>query len=186
MNRRRLKIATLTALAVLTLGIFRYILTLFEENSGKKKGQKPHLIESYVEGVRFSQFDARGKIKNALTATRASQYTDSTTIELQSPDVLVNSSKQWRITSQRGSYDTGLETYEAKGQVSITRMDHFVKVETEKLDYNFETDLIYTDEAIQIHTANGNISAKGMTVDLNKETLELHHNIESQYDPKEK
>ena len=168
--------------AVIALYVYR---SDFFGTPAQKDSQQIHtVIETYIKGIKIKQFNAEGEIKNQIISNYAEQQNNSPMITLDHPEILaLTAQHNWQLTASKGLYDSEKGTLRASGSVIIKRMDGFVTMKTQSLDYNFNTDLIYTDSPVHIASKTGDIQATGMTVDLNKETLELHQKIETRYEP---
>ncbi len=173
----------LILLVAVILCVIAYFFSVLLEQPRQFNAQKPPpVIETYIEGADMQQFSPEGKIKNQLLSPLTTKMTDSASINMLEPRSSVYLKKAWEITADEGLYDTATDVFSAIGHVLIKRTDGIVQIQTSRLNYNVDTHIVSTKQPVYLKTPQGNIRAVGLTADLDKETLELHQNIESSYE----
>ena len=142
------------------------------------------VIDSYFVNVKTHDFDREGKLSAGLQATRAQRFLGSDVIQLELPRlVYYKQDPNWRGYAKAGQYDTDKEIFTLQNDVLLERADDSAQLTTELLIYKKQQNLIESPEKVTITAPEGTTTGRGMTLNLQTETLDLHHDVESIYEP---
>ncbi|MCY4044666.1 MAG: LPS export ABC transporter periplasmic protein LptC [Cellvibrionales bacterium] len=142
------------------------------------------LIATYVVDAEVRQFDSTGTLKHRLITPSITQQHNNPLIAIEKPDVWINQKNQyWELTGLKGIYNTNNHRFSIEGDVQINQPDKALVVLTEQLDYDDKSRLISSNREVTIKSPQGKISAKGLTIHLDTETLSLKEQIKTQYLP---
>ncbi len=174
----RLSLFIICLLLLVVSYLIRYFLS--PATGFKEKDNQP-IVETYIDGAYMQQFSAEGSIKNTLTAPSTVKMTQSSMIDLAHPTSSIHLSSSWIITADKGQYDLSNEVFSATGHVNIKRDDGLIQINADHLDYHINTQIVVSDTPVELKTPQGSVKAKGVTADLNTQSLELHKDISTRY-----
>ena len=155
----------------------------FIGHSSKKKDSSPNaLISTYVLDAEVKQFDATGNLQHQLFSPSIIQQQRNPVITIEQPDVTITQNNHlWKLTGLTGFYDTQSLRFSIEGNVKIHQPDKALVVLTEQLDYDDKSRLVSSKRKVTIESPQGKITAKGLSIHLDTETIELKEKINTQY-----
>lgn len=152
----------------------------------EKKTSSDTIIATYINDVEVRQFDPSGTLQHKLTAPSITQQNKSPLIYIEQPDVwIIQKGHLWELSGRKGLYNMETLRFTIRDDVVIKQPENRLVVTTSQLDYDDNTQLISSDETVTIRSPQGNISAKGLSINLDDETIELNQEIKTQYRSKQ-
>ncbi len=140
------------------------------ENSPDALIQKFHLV-STVQGRKTWEFYAN---EARLYQNKKEAYTDTIYAEYYRKDKLVST-----LTADKAVVNTETNATEASGHVELI-VQNGSKLETEKLSWDPDTDLIHTDGHVHVFKGKDDISADGMVADTQLNNIKFTRNVQTQ------
>ncbi|HSB96450.1 MAG TPA: LPS export ABC transporter periplasmic protein LptC [Spongiibacteraceae bacterium] len=140
----------------------------------------PQHIDLYAEQVHGVKFDETGKIVQTLRAISMNHYVQSNKTLLTTP-IIESTSKQnqiWDTTAVEGTL-LGDDEIILHGKVSIRDRERTMQLQTEIVHYFPNRSEALTDVAVVLRKLNDTTRAIGMRADLNRNRVELLHQVES-------
>lgn len=137
-------------------------------------------IDMYAEQVYGTKFDETGKQVQTLRSVAMQHYLNSNRTLLTTP-VVTTTSKQgeiWDTTATQGTL-IGDDEILLQGAVVISDRDRTMQLHTETLRYVPSRSEASTEVAVQLRKINDTTRAIGMRADLNRNRIELLHQVES-------
>ncbi len=146
-----------------------------------------HTIDFYMTHSHTTQFNEEGQLHYEFTAARVDHIQQTDTSLMTLPDLLLHrgSEQPWHITSQRGEAGPDGKVIELFDQVNVQRTDAHGRpflLATEHLIYLPDTDHAHTDLPVQIDSAQGVTTARGMDAYLKKGTVSLLSTVRGRYE----
>ena len=146
-----------------------------------------HTIDFYMTHSHTTQFNEEGQLHYEFTAARVDHIQQTDTSLMTLPDLLLHrgSEQPWHITSQRGEAGPDGKVIELFDQVNVQRTDARGRpflLATEHLTYLPDTDHAHTDLPVQIDSAQGVTTARGMEAYLKKGTVSLLSTVRGRYE----
>jgi LPS export ABC transporter protein LptC len=189
MNRRRTNRGinwsrlTLVAGACASLAIVVYLGRYWDSNSPTSLlpyGANQDRIDLYAEQVHGIKYDTTGKIVQTLHAVSMTHYMPSNHTKLVTPIVesTGKDNKIWDTTATEGTL-IGDDEILLQGAVKIRDRQQTMQLGTETLRYFPERGEASTEIAVTLRKLNDLTRAIGMRADLNRNRIELLHQVES-------
>lgn len=179
LSSRKIKIILLSAIAVtisLTVAVFigyRYI-------SGKPEKVIPLVLDgSSISIEKIQQTSTKnGVVEWSLEAKSASYSDDKKEAFFEDLSVTFFTKDNLKIylTADKGILKTESSDIEVKGSITVKNDDYVLK--TEKINYDNEKRVIFTEAPVEISGKSLNLAAGSMSIDLNTNRAELIGKVE--------
>jgi lipopolysaccharide export system protein LptC len=180
-----LPIGLMLFLALLTFWINQTV----QEQAARVNGLSRHAPDYMLYNFVSTRTDATGKTKYVLAAAQMRHYPDSDHTELDRPRFTQfgQDMPYTQIHGQRGKISGNGKLVEFDKQVRVTRQATAEKGEmrllTEKLFVEPDTDIAYTDLPVTIHQKPATvITGTGMRFDKKSETMQLFNRVHVHYE----
>jgi len=138
--------------------------------------------------VKALQFNKKGKVERKVIAPKLQHDNKTATNILYLPVInVIHNNKPWKITAKLATSLNNNEKIILEDNVKINQFESGKIVSTlltKKLFYYPKTQQVETDADITYISQGMTINSKGMTADLNNETVELTSNARGIYVPK--
>lgn len=181
-KRYLLLLVTLTFGAAL-LAVDRYSAS-WEYSSSERSANEP---DYYGDGLISRRFDAQGVAIQTLKAASSAHYPDTRHTEFQQPFIVAldQQSTHWQIRAQSGRLSDGEQRLTLQQDVEIRTLDsqEAVRISTDELHYDIEQQIASTERPVRIDNQRIQITAIGMTLDLKRQRMRFHREVNTQYDP---
>lgn len=156
-------------------------------DKSRDSNRNGHTIDFYMTNSHTTQFNQEGQLHYEFTAARVDHIQQTDTSLMSLPDLLLHRGTEhpWHITSQRGEAGPDGKVIELFDQVRVQRTDARGRpflLATEHLTYLPDTDHAHTDLPVQIDSAQGVTTARGMDAYLKKGTVSLLSTVRGRYE----
>jgi len=141
-----------------------------DENSPDAVIEKFHLV-STVKGVK--RWELYSDVAR-LYQNQKQAYSDVVYAQYYKHDKLVST-----LTADKAVINTETNATQAQGHVELIT-ENGSKLQTEKLDWNPDTDQIKTDEKIHVYKGGNDITAIGMSADTELNNIHFNRDVHSQ------
>lgn len=144
-------------------------------------------IDFYMTNSRTIQLNEAGQLHYEFDAKRVDHIQETDISLMTAPDLQLYRGTEypWHITGQRGQASPDGKEIQLFEQVRVERTDArqrpFV-LTTEHLTYLTDTDHAFTDQPVQINSAQGVTTARGMNAYLKKGTVSLLSIVRGRYE----
>jgi LPS export ABC transporter protein LptC len=183
MTRQLLFLLCVITLAVLAWhqGYFQPITSSIQTIDDATNDEKK-LIASIVN-LKRQQFDEHGQPESLVTTVLATQYNDHDYLLFaKQPSFAFGKDKQkWHGQSATAMIDTQAETSALQGNVIFYHDANNTRVHTNHLTINNNQKTAFTDDSVELQNEQNKTTAKGMSVDLQKQTIVLKQNVHSTF-----
>ncbi len=202
MDRRRVFLDRLVAWSpVLLLGglaaLTYWLDTQVQAPGARADGATRHDPDLFLENFRALTFDAKGQLREELSATRARHFPDDQSSVLQSPKLMLTETGHPTLTltadkgTIAGDRDSGVFT----GNVKVTRdadphppsgrPSGPVTLTTDSLHVLAKEQQVDTDAPVTIQEPRGIIRSQGLSFDNKARTLTLKSRVSGTFQPQE-
>lgn len=179
-TRKLLLLLAITIGLVLLLNQTSDIVTsnAIDDNQDRKR-------ESFIEGAKIMNFDGKGQSVFELEAFNATQYTDSSKVEIDTPKIVLRRDPEtYQVTAKNAFYDLTNKKILLTGDVKLHNLmnpQHQPQIQldlkTEALDVDLESLSISTDKAISIKYGPHTVRSTGFSASLEDEKLKQRSKI---------
>lgn len=187
------KLTTPVILILLAAASWWYVRSL-EKDLTTKSAAVTHGPDYFMFNAESTVMDKQGSPKHKLVTAYLAHYPDENRTELQQPHLTLHQQdgSLWSIKANSGTVYQQTEKISLSGNVIIEKplspdapasTPALIKIETEKVHINPNRHIAETDEAVQITSKDGSVSAIGMKANLLNKTLELSSNVRGTYAP---
>jgi lipopolysaccharide export system protein LptC len=200
MNRGRRFVDRLVAWSpVLLLGslaaLTYWLDAQVQPQPARPDGGRRHAPDIFIDNFRGESFDAKGELRQSLSARRAQHYADDQTVDFTAPAMGLNDPNGQRIsiTADRGSLSGDRETVMLRGNVRAVREappgaragepSGPIKVTSETMRVVPKLGRASTDGPVTIEEPRGIINAVGMELDNQAHTLKLKSGVHGSLQP---
>jgi lipopolysaccharide export system protein LptC len=180
-----LPIALMLFLALLTFWINQTVQEQAARISRSNKNAPDYMLYNFVT----TRTDATGKTKYVLAATQMRHYPDSDYTELDRPRFTQfgQDTPYTQIYGQRGHISDNGKLVEFAKQVKVIRQGTAdkgeMRLQTEQLFVEPDTDIAYTNSPVTIHQEpTTEIKGTGMHFDKKAETMQLFNRVHVHYE----
>lgn len=148
--------------------------------------EAPRHPDSYFRDLDVVRHDASGHAEMHVEAAYAEHFENEPWIHLRDLDARgLDAGPDWRLSANEGRMtDDGVEL-DAWGDVVLTRANEdggAMKLRTEKLSVNTDTQIAMTDEIVLITQGASEISGRGLRVSLADDYLRIASDVEARYE----
>lgn len=186
MSRRTLLLVTAAMLvAALSSWLSRQI---GEEAPGTDAAQR-HVVDYYLTRFNAVTMDDAGRPRYQLGGERLVHYSDTDTMELTAPDVVLfrEDGANWRARAATGWVSPGGERIELDGDVEIfqgeTPEQARIRVQTEHIELQPENNLAQTDAQVTVTGPVSRMTATGLKAYLAEDRLVLLSDVRGTHEP---
>jgi LPS export ABC transporter protein LptC len=137
-------------------------------------------VDLYAEQVRGTKYDETGRVVQTLQSVSMKHYIPSNQTRLTTPIVesTGRDGKIWDTNAVQGTL-IGDDEIQLQGDVTIRDRDRTMQLRTETLRYFPDRGEAATEVAVTLRKQNDTTQAIGMRADLNRNRVELLHQVES-------
>jgi LPS export ABC transporter protein LptC len=137
-------------------------------------------VDLYAEQVHGTKYNVEGRVVQNFRAVSMQHYQPSNQTKLTTPVVesTGRDGKIWDTTAVTGTL-IGDDEILLQGTVTIRDRDRTMQLRTETLRYFPDRGEASTEVAVTLRKANDTTRAVGMRADLNRNRVELLHQVES-------
>ena len=140
-----------------------------DEDSPDATIEKFHLVSTFKGVKRWEFYSDMAR----LYQTQKLAYTDNVYAQYYKQEKLVST-----LTADKAIINTETNETQAQGHVELT-VENGSKLETEKLDWNPDTDQIKTEEKVHVFKGSDEITAVGMTADTELNNIHFSRDVHS-------
>jgi|GEM_PF-771566 Uncharacterized protein conserved in bacteria len=192
---RRL-LLTLLPSVLLIGGVVSWLLPGVVERSDVPEAERSPLeaeFDYYIDGMRRFSFEADGRTKHRLEATRVEHYPVDDHAELEQPSLLWYQTDEapWMLRANAGTlHGTGSEAedwLELRDDVVLTRPlqdGSTLTARSSRVDAMLATREFSTDQAVTLDTADMHMDSIGMRGNLLDNYVELLDDVRGRHEPK--
>jgi LPS export ABC transporter protein LptC len=136
-------------------------------------------VDFTVEQPRGIVYDERGTVVRRFQAERLVHYRADDRAELEQPrfEAIGNDGTVWSGAGRDGSL-WGDDRLELRGAVSIVDAAATTRLDTERLQWQADTQLVSTDVAVRLIKDTHTVTAVGLRADLGRDRVELLQQVE--------
>jgi LPS export ABC transporter protein LptC len=131
--------------------------------------EKFHLVSTFKGVKRWEFYSDMARLYQAQKLA----YTDNVYAQYYKKEKLVST-----LTADKAIINTETNETQAQGHVELI-VENGSKLETEKLDWNPDTDQIKTDEKVHVYKGSDEITAVGMTADTELNNIHFSRDVHS-------
>ena len=150
--------------------------------------ETPPEADQFMDNPSIVELNANGRPFRWLKATHMAYFSDETT-HLNNPDIRLvdkdNSPAAWTIKAKYGVITNHNYVY-LSGNVNIHKHldqnDDTMIINTSNLHVYLDQNIGTTENEVTVSSKSGKVSATGMTIDINKQTLRLLSKVHGNYD----
>lgn len=144
--------------------------------------------DAFVVDAVYTSYGKEGKLESILKSTQAKHYPHTNTGQLTNPslELYQNGDLRWTTKSKQGQFDVTNDTLVLSGNVVVfgeTNNGTPLTMTTESLSYANKSSFIHTDQAVKITSQVSELSAVGMTANVEDRTVQLLSQVKGQYEP---
>lgn len=171
------RVYAVTALLLLAAASFWLRDTAPEDPSNPQ--QRPLNDGYYVLDALISDTNETGQLIYSLRAARIDHVPADGSVQLTDLSVLYSGDAQdnWNIEARRGFMGAARDHLQLRGDVRISsaRADELqpTTIRTEQLDLDINRNVASSEQTVRIQLGDGELTANGMTADLNAKTIDL-------------
>ena len=148
--------------------------------------ERPRQPDSYFRDFNAIRHGPSGQPEMRIHARYAEHFEDENWIHLHDLKAsgVTEGAEDWELTARRGRASEDGSELEANGDVVLIRRDGPtpLRLETETLHVNTETQLAASSERVVISRGASRITGIGMRASLESDHLELERNVEAFYE----
>ncbi|ASP38746.1 LPS export ABC transporter periplasmic protein LptC [Bacterioplanes sanyensis] len=183
MRKRYLLLLLTLIFGAALLAVDRYTAS-WEQSTSERNINEP---DYYGDGLISDRFDANGKRVQRLQAHSSVHYPATRHTEFQRPLItaLDQQSTTWQIQAASGVLSDGEQQLTLSDNVEVRTVDRrdAIVITTSELHYDIEQQVAHTEQPVRIDHMRIQISAVGMTLDLKRQRMRFHQEVNTQYDP---
>ncbi|MCL2308714.1 MAG: LPS export ABC transporter periplasmic protein LptC [Proteobacteria bacterium] len=182
----------LAALAALTY----WLSTQIQMPDGRDPARR-HTPDLFIENFHATQFSADGAPQQQLTAVRAEHFPDNDSVELEQPQIILQSPGQPRftLTADRAQISGDRQDLYLRGAVTAIRdapsgdsrqeglPGESLTLHTEYLHVRPNDNTVQTDQKVSLVSPSSRIESVGMDLDRNTHIVRLHSNVQGTFQP---
>ncbi len=159
------------ALLLFTLGIVTYLAwPTLEPAIVNEPQQEADLVPDFTATLLHQElFDGQGKIKREVFSQQMKHFSELALTYFEKPEFIIYKDEApfWRLAAQHGSVQDGLLTLDKDVTMyQVENSELITTIETQYLEINLTSQLVWTDKPILIKGKNTTITGKGMSADL--------------------
>ncbi len=144
--------------------------------------------DAFVVNATYTSYGNEGKLESILKTNQAKHYprTDTGLLANPSLELYQDGELRWVAQSQQGEFDMTNDTLVLSGDVEVigeTRNGTPLTMQTNSLTYANKSSFIRTDDAVVISSPGSQLSALGMTANVEDRTVILESNVKGHYAP---
>jgi len=175
--------ARVSLIAVVLLSL--WLLLDNNDDAPPPKRIESHRSSDYaMTDFTLTIMDENGIPARTIQGSEMSHFPTDDSTEIHNPvaEFIDPDADNWEIRSDHGHTKGKGELILLTGNVIITNKDKpEIKLLTEKLNLDTEQSTAYTDEAVTIHSPQGETQSIGLHAALKDETINLHSRVRGQY-----
>ena len=143
----------------------------------------------YGEGLYNRRYDQNGRLEQSFSAQRSTHYPLSDNTVFAGPVIQVQDEDGdfWQVSAREGSMDDKDDLLKLRADVVIQPHDdnhqNPMVIKTQSLDYFTKRQLAQTKQDVIITYPHTRVTGTGMTMDMKKQRMELHSEVNSRYVP---
>ena len=143
-------------------------------------------VELFATELHSRNFDTDGQLIHEITSPKLSMPGKNPVILVSTPNIEVydNGAVVSHIESQNAVIRDDDKTIELNGDVEIKQLGgpNLAVLLTNQLIYNYQTKFAHTDEPVTMKDQFGTMTAVGMDIDVQQETVRFNSDVEAQYE----
>jgi len=141
----------------------------------------------YMSDFRTRKFDQDGQLEYIIQGATLAHYPDGDRSEIVAPNVeLRREQTTWIVKGQRGRFESPQTLFTLEGDVTVLRSNtnadtQPITIKTESISIATESNLVHTDQPIEIVAPQWSLSATGLRSAIDQGTLSLLSNVVGRY-----
>jgi lipopolysaccharide export system protein LptC len=157
-----------------------------------------HTPDLFIKNFHATQFNADGVPQQQLTAALAEHFPDNGLIELEQPQIILQSPGQPRftLTSKRAQLSGDRQDLHLRGSVTAVRdapsggsrqeglPSEPLTLHTEYLHVRPNDNIVRTDHKVSMESPSGRVESVGMELNRNTNIIKLHSNVQGTFQPR--
>jgi LPS export ABC transporter protein LptC len=180
----------LSIIAIITITLL--ILSKNEELPLSIKPQPDEIISkndiySFMSDVTITTTDKSGKPVSIITTESLKYYKNADQTSLTKPQLqlLEDNQQQLQMSAQSGELNgADLASFNNQVRIAIKQEDgNTIDMKTDTLHYDISREQLYTDAEIELDMKTGQLTSKGMEVDVKTKVLKLTSEVRGYYEP---
>lgn len=183
MRKRYLLLLLTLVFGLALLALDRYTASRNQSSSEHNANEPDYYGDSLVS----QRYDHTGRRVQTLKADSSVHYPETRHTEFRAPDItaLDQQSITWRIQAQQGQLKDDDHQLTLEQSVEIRTLDSPdpIVITTELLHYDIDNQIAHTEAAVRIDHNRIQLTATGMTLDLQRQRMSFHQEVNTQYDP---
>ncbi|WP_221797569.1 LPS export ABC transporter periplasmic protein LptC [Oceanobacter mangrovi] len=180
MRKRYLLLVTAVIFGIALLAVERYTGELVTAENQTAIDEPDY----YGEGLNHRQYNQSGQLAQQLQAAASRHLPDQAVSYLDQP-VIINrdsSQQQWQVSADKGTIADQNTQVQLSGNVNIASLtDAGLRVTTQQLQYSPDQATASTDDWVTIQNGSSETRARGMTMDINRQRLDLKQQVSTRY-----
>ncbi|GGY58057.1 hypothetical protein GCM10011297_33420 [Bacterioplanes sanyensis] len=183
MRKRYLLLLLTLIFGLALLAVDRYTAS-WSQSSNERNANEP---DYYGDSLVSQRFDHTGQRVQTLQADSSVHYPQTRHTEFTAPDItaLDQQNVTWRIQARQGQLkdDDNQLTLEQSVEIRTLDSPDPIIITTERLHYDIDNQIAHTDEFVRIDHNRIQLTATGMTLDLQRQRMSFHQEVNTRYDP---
>ncbi len=140
----------------------------------------------YLAEFTTRRFQADGQLEFTVKGDTLAHFPDDNRSEIEAPRIELNRvDATWNIQSMNGSFDADIDLFTLKNDVVLVRQregEAPITIKTQSLTIATDSNVLTTNEPIEIISANWKMNAVGMTSSIDDGKLTLLSGVTGRYD----
>ncbi len=142
--------------------------------------------DAFILNATYLTFGENGELQSRLTTRKAEHIPNGDYGLLTEPEFALfgEAPNTWEMRAQEGRLNIQGDQLELDGFVTVTGRDQkgkALRFDAPSLSFNEETGEIHTDQSVTINSQFNQLSAKGMTFNIDSRILTLHSQVKGIY-----
>ena len=140
----------------------------------------------YLAEFTTRRFQADGQLEFTVRGDTLAHFPDDNRSEIEAPRIELNRvDATWNIQSMNGRFDADIDLFTLRNDVVLVRQregEPPITIKTQSLTIATDSNVLTTNEPIEIISANWKMNAVGMTSSINDGKLTLLSGVTGRYD----
>ena len=140
----------------------------------------------YLAEFTTRRYQADGQLEFTVKGDTLAHYPDDNRSEIEEPRIELNRPEAtWNIQSMSGRFDADIDLFTLKDEVVLVRLregEDPVTIKTQSLTIATDSNVLTTNEPIEVISANWKMNAVGMTSSIDDGKLTLLSGVTGRYD----
>jgi LPS export ABC transporter protein LptC len=183
MRNVKTRFTAVTFIAVGLLGLWSAFKSGRDEQMDEE--HNPHFVDAFIRDFTMTQMGANGEPAYVLQASYLEHFNDTEESVISNPLLNLSDPKaNWKIGAMQGNINRDGSWLELDDNVVMqqTNTPNPIRLETSHMRINTSSLSAVTNRVVKIHSANQQITSRGMEYNSRRGTLEFRSNVRGTYD----